>query len=244
MGIFGLTSFIFKNKELVSEEYDLVAEAAAREGGLEILVDYNSFYSQFTGETVGILRQYWPDVMLFGGEYDVLRKIVHRLIYKLERVGIHLVFFNDGDRGCDTVVSERKSATWEDRYKQTMTVVEEIEKYCSGHSGAEDVHEYIVPLLTRLQVAKVIADCGCKMFQSHGEADVAIAKYFNSNSKAFAILGNDSDFCVMKGCHFISEQWFDLEGDLELNADDDELHHVFVAVVKPDKVASALKVSM
>ena len=165
-----------------------------------------------------------------------------------------MVFFDDGARGTDLTLLERKFTTWENKYKRTFSAIEDVEKYCSGHLRIEDL-SFLDPYLTQMQVTKVITDLGCKMFQSHGEADVTIANYLNSNSQAFAILGSDSDFCVMKGCRYIWDKWFDLEGDLGFcestagtahsHRDDDELlKHLYVRVVTPEKVLASLSVSI
>ena len=58
--------------------------------------------------------------------------------------------------------------------------------------------------------------CSCEVVQCcAGEADFVIARNMR-RPKAYAVISNDSDFCVFKDCRFILNELFDLENDLQL----------------------------
>lgn len=48
------------------------------------------------------------------------------------------------------------------------------------------------------------------------EANEQIALDLQKRTKAFAVLSNDSDFCIFKNCKFIPFEFFDMEHDMEL----------------------------
>ena len=77
-------------------------------------------------------------------------------------------------------------------------------------------------------------------------------KFIQDRPMAFAVLSNDSDFCVMRSNRFIPDLEFDLEDSLGLRRGlwDDPRYtqqpilNLVVDVVTPDRVAAALGVSI
>ena len=76
-----------------------------------------------------------------------------------------------------------------------------------------------------------------------GEADLVIAKNMG-RPKAFAVLSNDSDFCVFKDCRFVPNDLFDLENDLQLGAPHlpEKPLRLRCAVISSEKVVQSLGV--
>lgn len=241
MGVFGLTTYYTNNKELVSEKYDLVEEASKDWEALEIVVDYISFIIELTIKSVELEQDGYTSRSLASscGNYDIFKTLVSNIITKLRKCGIELVFFNDGAYGSDKANFARKFETVKGRYQSNIEVLTHIQDYCRGHAASRGA--LVVPPLTSKQMQYIIKELDCKMFHTPGEADLAIAKYLVENEKAFAVLGNDSDFCVLKGCRFIPDVWFDLNHDLDSEGD---LEHLEVRVITPERVAAALKVCL
>ena len=240
MGVFGLTTFFKENAPEVSDTFDLVQEASRR-GGLELVVDLSSFLILACVESkhVHFRHEEHPWFHICHAEYDIFRNFVANMIRKLRKSGIELVFFTDGACGSDMKNFERKLETWKERQRNCTAIVTHVKDYCRGHEASND--QSLTPPLLDLQMCQTLKEAHCKVFHNRGEADVAIAKYVATTEKAFAVLGNDSDFCVMKDCWFIPEPWFDLKDELHSVED---LQHLEVRVITPDKVAAALQVSI
>ena len=81
---------------------------------------------------------------------------------------------------------------------------------------------------------------------------MCLYKFIQERPMAFAVLSNDSDFCVMRSSRFIPDLEFDLKDSLGLRRglwDDPRntqqpILNLVVDVVTPDRVAAALGVSI
>ncbi|KAK7486149.1 hypothetical protein BaRGS_00022615 [Batillaria attramentaria] len=96
---------------------------------------------------------------------------------------------------------------------------QEILQVCAGQAQMADLEEdaIIRGVLLEIQVVRTLRDSGCEVIQMPvGEADLLIAKHMAEREKAYAVLSNDSDFCVFKNCCFIPHALFDIGGDLGL----------------------------
>ena len=85
----------------------------------------------------------------------------------------------------------------------------------------------------------------CEVVQcSVGEADYVIARNMR-RPKAYAVISNDSDFCVFKDCHFIPNELFDLENDLQLGTPQlpEKPIRLRCSMISSQKVVSSLGVS-
>ncbi|XP_052821440.1 uncharacterized protein LOC128246923 isoform X2 [Mya arenaria] len=75
----------------------------------------------------------------------------------------------------------------------------------------------INPVLLNDQLMATLRSCECEIHQSPaGEADLPIIRALRDRPKAFAILSNDSDFCVFKKSRLIPDDLFDIGNDLHL----------------------------
>jgi hypothetical protein len=95
----------------------------------------------------------------------------------------------------------------------------EIMQICAGQGNVVDLSDdnVIRGVCLEIQMVQTIRDAGCRIIQMPvGEADSLIARDFTEREKAYAVLSNDSDFCVFKDCRFIPNILFDMGGDLGL----------------------------
>ena len=75
----------------------------------------------------------------------------------------------------------------------------------------------IRPVLLEVQMFSTLRRCGCEVIQCvSGEADYVVAKNLVEREKAFAVLSNDSDFCIFKGSRFICNELWDLNNEMGL----------------------------
>ena len=120
-------------------------------------------------------------------------------------------------------MTEQKLDTWKYRHKNDMGKLSQLTDVLEGRRRMEDVPEDVSvrPVLLEVQVVTSLKAAGCDVIQCPtGEADFVLAKNLLQRPKAFAILSNDSDFCIFKDCAFIPNDLFDIENDLYLGEDE------------------------
>ncbi|XP_013382983.1 uncharacterized protein LOC106153553 [Lingula anatina] len=220
MGVRGLLSYCLCNQEQCVEYYDLIEEAN-RKGGLEILIDYYSFQQM-------ILTNFWkslravkhnPYLRLEGGEYSTLDAYLSKLVQDLQSLGIHMVFYIDGAKGSSYFSTQQKLETWKSRHYKELRTLKQLTDVCKGvmdiQALPDDVN--VRPVLLEVQVLGTLKKCNCEIIQnSCGEADFVIAEGLIHRPKAFAVLSNDSDFCIMQNSRFIPNELFDLDNAIQL----------------------------
>ncbi|WAR13840.1 hypothetical protein MAR_003945 [Mya arenaria] len=234
MGVRGLMSTCLEDVDACSDTYDLVQVAQQRKG-LELIVDFNSFKHH-------ILSKFWKGLSknrgndylrILGGEYASLDEYVSELVKDLISLDIHLVFYIDAEKGSSNEGLEQKLDTWKERHGNDIKKMSQIldvlwwETEISKLSCDTNIN----PLLLDDQLMATLRSCGCEINQSPaGEADLLIIRAFRDRPKAFAILSNDSDFCVFmdnrlipdpgihtfKGSRLIPDELFDIGNDLQL----------------------------
>ena len=251
MGVQGLLTTCLKRRDECTEEADLV-EVARQQDGIELLVDFYSFEHQ-------ILYKFWfalcqlrgnEYLRILGGEYASLNRYLTKFIEDLKSVGISLVFYCDGAKGTSTEALRQKLDTWIKRHDQDIVKMNEILGVCQGRTNISNLplETNIRPVLLEDQFRMTLKNCGCEFNQSvAGEADMLLAQALKDRPKAYAILSNDSDFCIIKDSRFIPFQLFDLENDLQMDAPAEEPEkplRLKVKVIFMEKVIPMLKVCM
>lgn len=220
MGIRGLLTAIVERKEQCSETVDLVQVAAER-GGIEILVDFYSFEHMLVRSLWNTLAAFKQNEFLriLGAEYETMDAYVGKIAADLKSLGISLVFYIDGNKGASSAETKQKMETWKYRFRSDCQRKREIMAVCAGQGQVADLSEEAIirSVCLEIQIIKTLRNAGCEVIQMPlGEADSLIAKQMREREKAFAVLSNDSDFCVFKDCCFIPNILFDLGSDLGL----------------------------
>ena len=224
MGIQGLLSYCLEHRAECAVFENLV-DVSARNRGIEILVDFYSFEHH-------LLSNFWkslgscsrnPYLRFLGGEYGAFDSYVSKLVSDLKALDIHLVMFIDGAKGSSKVVREQKFETWKYRHTQDLRTLHDLLDVVRGGKRIEDLAEtqWVRPVLLEIQVLQTLKECGCEVVQiSCGEADYVLARNLKKRPKAYAILSNDSDYCIFEDCKFIPLELFDVNKDLNLGAID------------------------
>ncbi|WAR13845.1 hypothetical protein MAR_003950 [Mya arenaria] len=255
MGVRGLLSTCLKDADACSDTYDLV-QVAQQRGGIELIVDFNSFKYH-------ILSKFWKGLSqnrgnhylrILGGEYASLDEYVTKLVKDLISLDIHLVFYIDAEKG------KQKLDTWKERHGKDIKKMSQILDVLWWETEISKLSTYtnINPLLLDDQLIATLSLCGCEIHQSPaGEADLLIVRAFRDRPKAFAILSNDSDFCVFmdnrlipdpvihqfKGSRLISDKLFDIGNHLQLGKPRElpvKPRRLLVKVISTEKVMTML----
>ncbi|XP_052821422.1 uncharacterized protein LOC128246920 [Mya arenaria] len=220
MGVQGLLGTCLENREACTDTYDLV-QVAQQQGGLELIVDFYSFEHY-------ILSKFWKGLSqlrgndylrILGGEYASLHNYVTKLVNDLKSQDIHLVFYIDAGKGSSFDTLRQKFNTWANRHEEDIKKMSQILDVLWGKTEISQLSTYtnIRPVVLEDQFMAALRSCGCEIHQSPaGEADLLIIRALRDRSKAFAILSNDSDFCVFKESRLIPQELFDIENDLQL----------------------------
>lgn len=220
MGVRGLMSTILNRQEEGVDTVDLV-ETARQRGGIEILVDYYSF-QHF------IVQKFWNGLSqcrnneflrICGGEYGTLETYVTKFVQDLQSLNIKLVFYVDGAKGTCTEATRQKLDTWMRRHCGEAERLNKIMDVCRGVTYIQDLPEDVLirPVLIEIQIHHNLKQIGCTIFHTiFDEADYLIAKDLQERPQAFAVLSNDSDFCIFKDCRFIPFELFDMHHDMKL----------------------------
>lgn len=215
-----LLSYCLANKEQCVEFVDLVGVAASRKDGIEILCDFycveHLLVSSFWKSLALVSEN--PYLELLGGEYASLGEYISKLIDDLHSINIKLVMFVDGAKGTSVEGFQQKYSTWKSRHFRDLNKMRQsldnLHRKCRMQQSRED---RIRPVLLEVQILESLQHCGCEIVQCTSfEADFVIARNFKNRPHAFAILSNDSDFCVFDNCKFIPFDLFDVSGSLGL----------------------------
>ena len=131
-----------------------------------------------------------------------------------------------------------------------MGKLRELLDVCEGRKGIENVSKdtNVRPVLLEVQVFETLKKCNCEVVSlSSGEADFVIARGLLNRPRAYAVLSNDTDFCIFRASMFIPNDLFDLENDLQLNGDQrlpDKPLRLMAGVISSMRVAKMLGVSI
>lgn len=250
MGIRGLLSYCREHIPTCADTIDLV-EVARQRDGILILVDFFSFEHL-------ILEHFWrglsdmchnPYLQFDGGEYKTLDSYLSKFVNDLKSLGIGLKFYVDGSKGSSYEGTKQKLETWQRRHKEEVQRLREITDMCRGVFPVEHLHHEarMRPVLLEIQFKNTLKACGCTVQQlPSGEADYIIAQELQTNQKALAVLSNDTDFLVFRKGAMISNEMFDIHGDLQLGRPillPEKPLRLVCHVLKAEKVAESLGVS-
>lgn len=252
MGVFGLMSHCLERKEECMEFVDLV-QVAKDKNGIQLLVDFYSFEHL-------IVQNFWKSLSscsgnthlrLLGGEYGALDVFVSKLIKDLQSVGIELVMFIDGAKGSSKSGTEQKLETWKNRHYRDMNKLYELLDVLNDRKDMETVDDNISvrPVCLEMQIRQTLKECKCQVVQlASGEADYVLARNLQLRAKAYAVLSNDSDFCIFEDCRFIPNEMFDTRKDLQLGCPvqwlPEKPNRLECGVISAKKVVQMLGVSM
>ncbi|CAG5118464.1 unnamed protein product, partial [Candidula unifasciata] len=248
MGVHRLWSYIKKHRHALITYFDLVEVAEGYPGGLKLLVDFYS-WEHF------ILAKFWDslsqsaqnkNIIFAGGEYSMIDAFIKEFILRLRAVNIELVFFLDGAKGSAYTSSKQKLRTWQSRYSDDQKRLKNTADFLRGKLPLErvDTEHLTRPCLQEVQNVLTLQECGCVIhLQVSGEADHIIAKHLRDDAAAFAVLSNDTDFCIFEHCVLMPLDFFDMNNDLglglmSLNVKTPE--HLKCGIIRTERVMSLL----
>lgn len=222
MGVRGLITTIRKRQEECVDFFDLVdlVEVARQKGGIEILVDYYAFQSF-------IIQKIWNGLSkdrnneflrLCGGEYGTIEEYITKFVQDLKSLDITLVFFVNGGQDTCTKTTRQNLDTWNEKLNKYVKKLDKIMAVCRDVTSIQALSETddIKPVLVEIQVRHTISQLGCEIHHAIGDADYIIAKALHDRPHAYAILSNDTDFCIFKDSRFIPLELFDTCHDRKL----------------------------
>lgn len=249
MGVQGLLSTCLQHQDECTETVDLI-EVARNKNGIELIVDFYSFEHQVLYKFwTGLCRLRGNDYLrILGGEYATLDAYVKKLVTDLKSNDISLVFFIDGAKGSSTEALRQKLDTWVMRHNQDIDRMTEVLKVFWGRTNIKDlpIETNVRPVVLEDQFMAALKHCGCEIHQTPaGEADLLLIRALKERTQAYAVLSNDSDFCVFKDSRLIPMQLFDIENDLQLGEPlelPEKPLRLKVKVIKTEKVMEMLKV--
>lgn len=241
-------SFCKRNQDDIIEEVDLIEVAKEKEGGIEILVDYYAFQQWLVGKFYDGLCKFKdnPYIKILGGEYASFEAYLTKFVEDFKSLGIALVFYVDGAKGSSGDTARQKMDTWMQRHHRDTNKIQQILNVCNNRKSIEDLEDTVRFVLEEVQVMHTLSKCECEVFQVPvGEADYVIALALQTRSKAFAILSNDSDFCIFKDSLLIPLDMFDLKNEMQLGATaclPEKPVHLVVGLISSSQVMQSLRV--
>lgn len=227
MGISGLMSYCMRSKDAWCQYVDIFQVSKDR-GGIEILVDYYAFQHFIMDKFWdGLIKCSGNNILQYlGGEYGALDLFLSKLVKDLKSHGIQLVVFVDGAKGSSVVGTQQKMETWKSRHFTDLHKLSLVIKNLQGKQGCDKLREdelNIRPVLLEIQIFSTLKALNVEMVFRSGEADFVLASHLQSRPKAFAILTNDSDFCLFENCCFIPVSQFDIDNNLKLGTSENWL---------------------
>ena len=158
-------------------------------------------------------------------------------VTKLQSAGVDLIVVMDPNEG--TEGAEKKSHELDQRFRQrcdsigrimqTLHTVNKSNVNSAAHIKSVGA-DWQLPPLSSGQAMRTLRKLGVRVITCEEEADVEIVQCLARTPGAYAIIGNDSDFFLMRGVRFIPLQYLTFSHDGRLLA----------RVFTPESVASAL----
>ena len=157
----------------------------------------------------------------------------------MTRAGVTLRGYLDPSRGTDT--DSAKHSEWLERFRQGMARADAIEHYCgrateSGpiiRGGQPDPRvEWSQPPMAHRAMISTLRHLKVELETCLGEADGYLVDSLEPTG-AFAILAQDSDFCVMRGSRYLPMSLLRQE-----EGDEDRIH---ARLFTPELVAASLR---
>ncbi|XP_046576910.1 uncharacterized protein LOC124284834 [Haliotis rubra] len=217
MGIGGLWTYCKDNLPSCGQRVDLV-QVAKHRGGIILLVDYYSFEFLVIEKLWSIMNRTTdnPYLKYSGGEYHTLNDYVTKFTQDLKSLGIELEFVVDGAQGTSPEVLDTKTPVWKRRYAQYLKDQRHIISMLNGEIEVHNLRCSLQPVLLTMQLLATLKACGCTVHCVSEEADRFIALKLQTDPRAFAVLSNDTDFCVFEGGAMIYSQMFDMCKNIKL----------------------------
>lgn len=240
MGVKGLWSFLAGKVDPVD-----LFKVAREKDGIEVLADFYAFEN-------ALLKSMWRvlDEEVYGnyylrlglGEYETIDRYLTNVIYDLRSHGIEVVFYVDGARGSSTYQCERKLDKWKEGHKGLLKKLRHPLDVCSGTKWGLHFEPSVLPVLLEAQFFHTLKKCKCEIHQlASGEVDYTVANDLVKRPKAYAILGNDTDFCIFKESVFIHVDLFEMPKDLGLGTGPTtELTSLPAKVITQEKLSDIL----
>ncbi|XP_067658821.1 uncharacterized protein [Haliotis asinina] len=217
MGVGGLWSYCKENLRSCGQIVDLV-QVAKKRGGIILLVDYYSFEFLIIEKVWSIMDSTSDNPYLrhSGGEYQTLHNYVTKFTQDLKSLGIELEFVLDGAQGTSPEVLDTRTPVWKKRYTKYVKDQGRIIGMLNGEKETHGMRCSLQPVLLTMQLLFTLKACGCTVHCVSEEADRLIALRLQTDQRAFAVLSNDTDFCVFKGGAMIYSQMFDIYKNIKL----------------------------
>ncbi|XP_059147218.1 uncharacterized protein LOC131934962 [Physella acuta] len=221
MGVSRLWSYLKANESSVLTEVDLVQVAKEYPGGMKLLVDFycwEHFIARCLRESL-IEVTGNPHLVFSGGEYKLMHEFLTNLIQEFRNVNIELVFYLDGAKGSAHFSTKHKLNTWKKRYFEEQRRLVRCFEYLRGQIPVSEIdRDHLTrPCLQEVQNVLTIQEAGCEIhLRVSGEADFALAKRMVEDDRVYAILSNDTDFCIFPNCVYLCLDYFDIHNDLGL----------------------------
>ncbi|KAJ3331824.1 hypothetical protein HDU93_009499, partial [Gonapodya sp. JEL0774] len=143
-----------------------------------------------------------------GGQWEYLYKSqVTAFVKSFTKHGFRLTVFFDGK------ISEAKRKTWILRrlaeQKRVVKIVNALDNAVKvGKAVTLPRKNFMAPMSSTRVIADAFSALGCKVLLSFGECDRELAHYAISN-RSFAVLADDSDFCVWDVARVLSIEKLD-----------------------------------
>ena len=249
MGVSGLMRYVLDSKVDLCLFVNLADIALKYQS--ELLVDFYAFEHYILSNFFSRLSKCSqnPYLKLLGGEYGALDAFVSKVISDLRQLGLELIFFIDGGKGSSRQ-ARSKFHEWKNRHfndLKRLSVLMDAAKY-SENVCQIPKDTWTRPVLLEVQVLHTLRRCNCEIVQvSSGEADFVLYEALQSRPKAYAILSNDSDFCIFENCTFIPIDLFDINHDIFDESPDDWLpkapHRLMCGTIASENLASLLGVT-
>ena len=230
MGVYRLLKFCSENEDKLTSYVDIIDIAYDRfqQNGksLVILVDYINFMFYLCGvmdelvENDIELGNLDPKYMHFGGQYDVVDRLLRSFILQFREKHIEFRFFVDGDAGSVREEQNWKRHIWIQAFNDYAQASAVLKQVFHGERRLNQVGGYFLPPLLDEQVQRVLRELKSEIIVCEGEADCWIAMELRDDPEIFAVFANDSDFLLMPKARVVLNDNFytlPINSDMELS---------------------------
>lgn len=247
MGVKGLLTFL---RDRVSpERVQFSTEGGCRPAECVLALDLTAF-------AIWVFQRcYAPGLkerhcdLCWAAVYDEVRDLVERFVLAVREFGLELEAFADGPKGAEGL--EALEVSLDEVRRRSGERCNVARWYSQILDGFLSVHEFernggvlFMPFLFSKAVATGLKAAGVPIATAAGEADELIGRRLREGARYFGVVGNDSDFAVIRGCNFVAYELFALgEHVLQAVCQRRALpEHGFIGRWQPEALAKALDV--